>query len=77
MWLVTTKVKVTSPPVSGTLVGDAVLTTVMSGRTSTKVTVASSLSVAVLPSSSDASAVTTLTCGVSESDDRKAVIEQE
>ncbi len=44
----TKKVKVTSPPVSGTDVGEAVLVTLISGATSLKSTVASSVSVTSL-----------------------------
>ena len=57
----TTKVKVTSPPVSGTAVGSAVLVTSIVGATSVKSTVASSVSVASVLSLSSALAVKTLT----------------
>ena len=56
----TDQAKVTSPPVSGTELGLAVLVTWMSGATSSKVTVALSLSSAVVPSSSVPTAVVTL-----------------
>ena len=58
--LLTVKVNVTSPPVSGTLLGLALLVMVMSGGTSLKVIVSSSLSSSVVPSSSVPTAVTML-----------------
>ncbi len=57
--LVTVKVKVTGPPGSGRLAGSGVLVTLMVGRTSVSVTLASSVAVAGLLSSSLAVAVTT------------------
>src|SRR5690606_28239776 len=57
---VTTYVKVTLPPVSGTVVGLAVFSTMMLGSTSLYVTVAGSSSVTSLPSSSSALAVNVL-----------------
>ena len=57
----TTNVKVTSPPVSGTAVGSAVLVTSIAGATSVKSTVASSSSVASVSSLSTALAVKTST----------------
>ena len=58
--LVTVIVKVTEPPVSGTLVGSAVLVTVIAGSTSLKSTVALPLAVSLLPSLSAPVAVTVL-----------------
>ena len=52
-----TKVKVTFPPVSATEETLADLSMVISGKTSVKVTVASSASVAAVPSSSTAETV--------------------
>ena len=52
--LLTVKVKITLPPVSGTAVGLAVLVTSMVGRTLVKSTVASSVSVASVLSLSTA-----------------------
>ena len=56
-----TKVKVTFPPVSATEETLADLSMVISGKTSSKVTVASSVAVSLLLSSSTAIAVTVLT----------------
>jgi len=61
--LSTRTVKATVPPGSGRLVGSGVFSTVMLGCTSVMVTVALSLSLAVLPPSSCACAVTVLICG--------------
>ena len=56
--LVTTTLNVNWPPGSGSEAGVAVLSTAMIGRTSVRVTTASSVSVASLPSSSSPVTVT-------------------
>ena len=59
-WLVTTTVKVNEPPGSGRVSCETVLSTEIFGRTLVSVTIASSLSVAGVSSSSIATAVTVL-----------------
>lgn len=62
--LVTTKLKVTLPPVSGTLAGLGLLVTDTAGNTSEKVTFAVADAEAGLPWASTTLAVTVLVCGV-------------
>ena len=74
---VTVSVKTKSPPGSGRIFGVASFSSVTVGSTSLKVTVAGSESSSVLPSSSDATAVTTFVCAVSVSEARNFVMEHE
>ena len=63
LWFVTTTVNCTAPPSSLTCVVSGVFVTEMSGWTSSKVTVADAVAVSLLPSLSNATAVTVSKCG--------------